>query len=248
MYSKLFDDKMASCGAGEVRRPKTGGKRAQASQPFTILPQEKIDYFLVLDFEGVNNKHLGGPDIMEIIEFPVVKVNAVTFKTEAVFHTYVQPTIHPKLNPVCTEITGITQEMVDGQPTLPQVLELLDKWMRDEKLLDKGITTCFVTCGNWDLNTCLPVQCKYQKLGYPDYLRRWINVKDLFERITGKSRKRNGMGMVGMLRELGLKLDGRHHSGIDDSKNIAKILATLASREPERLGKGLVNPKLKNII
>ena len=235
-------EKMASGGVVEGRR---GGKRPQANQPYTILPQEKVDYFLVLDFEGVNNKHLGGPDIMEIIEFPVVKVNAGTLQTEAVFHTYVQPTIHPKLNPVCTEITGITQEMVDGQPTLPRVLEMLDKWMRDEKLLDKGVTTCFVTCGNWDLNTCLPVQCKYQKLHYPDYLRRWINIKDAFERITGKSRKRNGM--AGMLQELGLKLEGRHHSGIDDSKNIAKILATLAGKEPERLGKGLVNPKLKNI-
>ena len=236
---------MASCGAVEVRKPKAGGKRPQTSQPYTILPEEKIDYFLVLDFEGVNNKHLGGPDIMEIIEFPVLKVNALTFKTEAIFHTYVQPTIHPKLNPVCTEITGITQEMVNGQPTLPEVLNRLDKWMRDEKLLDKGVTTCFVTCGNWDLNTCLPVQCTYQKLCYPDYLKRWINIKDIFERITGKSRKR--YGMAGMLKELNLKLEGRHHSGIDDSKNIAKILATLASKEPERLGKGLVNPKLKNI-
>lgn len=239
---------MASGGAVEVRKTRTGGKRPrpQANQPYTILPEEKIDYFLVLDFEGVNNKHLGGPDIMEIIEFPVVKVNAQTFKAEAVFHSYIQPTIHAKLNSVCTEITGITQEMVDGQPTLPQVLEMLDKWMREEKLLDKGVTTCFATCGNWDLNTCLPIQCKYQKLDYPDYLRRWINVKDIFERITGKSRK--GNGMAGMLKELDLKLEGRHHSGIDDSKNIAKILATLASKEPERLGKGLVNPKLKNTM
>lgn len=234
---------MASRGAAEVWKTKTGGKRPQGSQPYTILPQEKIDYFLVLDFEGVTNKHLGGPDIMEIIEFPVIKVNALTFKTEAVFHSYVQPTIHPKLNPICTEITGITQEMVNGQPTLPRVLEMLDKWMREEKLLDKGVTTCFVTCGNWDLNTCLPVQCKYQKMEYPDYLKRWINIKDSFERIIGK--KRNGM--KGMLRELDLKLDGRHHSGIDDSKNIAKILATLASKEPQMLGKGLVNPKLKNV-
>ena len=235
---------MASGGAVGIRKP-TGGRKPHSNHPYTILPQERVDCFLVLDFEGVNNKHLGGPDIMEIIEFPVVKVNARTFETEAIFHSYVQPTIHPKLNPVCTEITGITQGMVDGQPTLPRVLEMLDKWMRDEKLLDKRIVSCFVTCGNWDLNTCLPVQCKYQALDYPDYLRRWINIKDEFERITGKSRKRNGM--AGMLKELDLKLEGRHHSGIDDSKNIAKILATLASKDPERLGKGLVNPKLKNI-
>ena len=231
-------------GAGSKPPKGSGQSGGQQNRQYTVLLQEKIDYFLVLDFEGVNNKHLGGPDIMEIIEFPVLKVNATTFITEAIFHTYVQPTIHPKLNPVCTEITGITQEMVDGQPKLPEVLDMLDKWMKAEKLLDKGVTTCFVTCGNWDLHICLPVQCHYQHIEYADYLRRWVNIKDLFERIEGKK----AYGMAGMLKDLGLKLDGRHHSGIDDSKNIAKILTTLASKEPMELGRGLVRPKLRNKI
>jgi len=30
--------------------------------------------------------------------------------------------------------------------------------------------------------------------------------------------------MAGMLNILGMKLDGRHHSGIDDCRNIAKIV------------------------
>ncbi len=51
---------------------------------------------------------------MKIIEFPVLKVNGHTLETESVFHSYVQPTIHTTLNPVCTEITGITQYTVGG--------------------------------------------------------------------------------------------------------------------------------------
>lgn len=35
--------------------------------------------------------------------------------------------------------------------------------------------------------------------------------------------------MVGMLEYLGIKLEGRHHSGIDDTKNIAKILLRIIS-------------------
>lgn len=35
--------------------------------------------------------------------------------------------------------------------------------------------------------------------------------------------------MVGMLEGLNLKLDGTHHSGIDDSKNIAKIAHSLVN-------------------
>ena len=116
-------------------------------------PREKMDYFLVLDFEGVINKDPGCPDVMEIIEFPVLKVNAQSFVTESIFHTYVRPVIHPILNPVCTEITGITQAMVEGQPTLEQGLLSLDDWMKKEGLLGGDIKFCFVTCGDWDLKT-----------------------------------------------------------------------------------------------
>ena len=227
---------MASRRSGEGSKPKM-----KPGKPcYDLLPEERVDYFLVLDFEGVNNKYHGGPDIMEIIEFPVLKVNAQTLETESIFHSYVQPTIHTQLNPVCTEITGITQAMVSGQPTLPEVLKLLDNWMKAERLLEEGVTTCFVTCGDWDLKTGLPTQCKYQKIDYPEYLRKWVNIKDIFMELTGTK----GFSMKTMLKDLHLELEGRHHSGIDDSKNIAKILKTLAGRDPTKLRQGFVQPKV----
>jgi hypothetical protein len=36
--------------------------------------------------------------------------------------------------------------------------------------------------------------------------------------------------MTGMLRGLGLTLEGRHHSGIDDCRNIANVVRALAQR------------------
>ena len=36
--------------------------------------------------------------------------------------------------------------------------------------------------------------------------------------------------MTGMLRGLGLTLEGRHHSGIDDCRNIANVVRALAVR------------------
>jgi inhibitor of KinA sporulation pathway (predicted exonuclease) len=56
-----------------------------ASSLITIEPQN-YDYFLVLDFEATCDE---GRKIhpIEIIEFPVLKINARTFQCESTFHT-----------------------------------------------------------------------------------------------------------------------------------------------------------------
>ena len=104
---------------------------------------------------------------------------------------------------------------------------MFDQWMITENLKDNA-NICFVTCGDWDLKTMLPGQCKYLEVDVPQYFRKWMNVKTAFSNITGLK----AIGKVPMLQQLGLTLEGRHHSGIDDSKNIAKILKELVKRSP----------------
>ncbi|KAF7253392.1 ERI1 exoribonuclease 3 [Varanus komodoensis] len=87
----------------------------------------------------------------EIIEFPILKLNGRTMEIESTFHMYVQPVVHPQLTPFCTELTGIIQAMVDGQPSLQQVLVRVEEWMAKEGLLDPSVKSIFVTCGDWDL-------------------------------------------------------------------------------------------------
>ena len=205
---------------------------------FEQLGAERVDYFLVLDFEGAFIDDEGSPNVTEVIEFSVLKINATTLRTESEFHTYVQPIIHPRLNSKCTEITGITQGMVDGKPILPDVLKQLDDWMKSEGLLSPKVKFIFVTCGDWDLKSCISTNCDYLKLEYQDYLKRWINIKTYFGDLMGKK----GFGMKSMLEDLGLSLDGRHHSGIDDCRNIAKILVTLIKRGSS-LRNGWVKPR-----
>ncbi len=50
-----------------------------------IKPQN-YDYFLVLDFEATCDQERKIHPI-EIIEFPVLKINARTFQCESIFHT-----------------------------------------------------------------------------------------------------------------------------------------------------------------
>ncbi|CAF4672976.1 unnamed protein product, partial [Rotaria magnacalcarata] len=48
--------------------------------------QQSYDYFLVLDFEATCDEERKIHPI-EIIEFPVLKINARTFQCESTFHT-----------------------------------------------------------------------------------------------------------------------------------------------------------------
>ena len=68
----------------------------------------KYNYYCVLDFEATCDdvKRLSN---QEIIEFPVVVVDAHTFEVTAEFHKYVRPVWNPVLTKFCTELTGILQ-------------------------------------------------------------------------------------------------------------------------------------------
>ena len=56
---------------------------------------------------------------------------------------------------------------------------------------------------------------------FPPPFDQWINVKKSFQVLYGM---RHAKGMEGMLRRAGMELEGRHHSGIDDCKNILRIV------------------------
>ncbi|NXB02660.1 ERI3 exoribonuclease, partial [Cnemophilus loriae] len=212
-FSSIVSRKLASHGFGA------------SMAAMSSFPPQRYHYFLVLDFEATCDKPQIHPQ--EIIEFPILKLNGRTMEIESTFHMYVQPVVHPQLTPFCTELTGIIQGMVDGQPSLQQVLERVDEWMAKEGLLDPSVKSIFVTCGDWDLKVMLPGQCQYLGLPVADYFKQWINLKKAYSFAMGSWPKN---GLLDMNKGLNLQHIGRPHSGIDDCKNIANIMKTLAHR------------------
>ena len=138
---------------------------------------------------------------------------------DKIFHHYCQ--IDTPLTEFATKLTGITQEMCDNGKPFKQVVYLFKKWLKDNNFNDQN--SVIVTCGDWDFKTAFPKQCWYSKIKVPSYCRNWYNVKHVFERTY----KIKAGGMPSMLNYLKIKLDGKHHSGIDDAKNIAKICIAL---------------------
>ena len=177
----------------------------------------------VLDFEAncLKDKILYP---QEIIEIPVIAYDTSTDKVIGQFHQYCRP--FTQITPFCTELTGITQEMVDQGDTFEFTLKKLGMWIHG-MTNEKKEEYIFVTCGDWDLKTALVGHCKYLKLKVPKNMREWCNIKNIFFETIGKKPG----GMMNMLRILNIKHTGRHHSGIDDVRNILEIARELTRKK-----------------
>ena len=211
------------------------------------------DYICVLDFEATcwyeNSNH-------EIIEFPSVLLkwdndqlqdnsnqydsnqdnsnqydsnqdnsNKDThgLKEIARFQQFVKPLNNPCVSDFCTELTGITQKQVNNGIDLKSAIEAHLKWITD---ITKSKNVTIVTCGDWDLNKMLPLDLKNISYEPNELYARYANIKDLFKIATGIK----GTGMKKMLDKLNLNIEGRHHSGIDDCHNIARIFIELVKK------------------
>lgn len=189
--------------------------------------EQNFDYFLILDFEATcDSPRQIYP--MEIIEFPVLKINAKTFEVEDEFHRYVRPTINPILSPFCTQLTGIIQEMVDDSDRFYQVVNKFEDWLQQNKLIDEKqnplVRFTFITCGDWDLKKILPLQCRLVGYEIPKYMTHWINVKKSFTDQVRHWPKSQAY----LVEYFGITAIGRAHSGIDDCYNLAAIVREIA--------------------
>jgi len=215
---------MTTSGRRRLRPRARAAQRPVAAPAADTGAAPIFDSFAVLDFEATCED---GRRIkpQEVIEFPLVLVDA-TGSTVGEFRSYVRPVCHPRLSAFCTNLTGITQASVDEAPEWSKVLHMAQTWL-DGQLATAGFLNCaFVTCGDWDLKTMIGEQCGVSGEHVPARFRQWINIKHLFERLT----KQAGGSMPRMLELLHLKLEGRHHSGLDDCRNIARILQVLLRR------------------
>ena len=86
-----------------------------------------------------------------------------------------RPVRHSLLSVFCTELTGITQDVVASEDDFAKVIADFNAWLAAESVIDSRFT--FVTCGDWDLKTMLPNQCSDVGASVPDYFSRWINLK-----------------------------------------------------------------------
>jgi len=180
-----------------------------------------LKHLLIWDLEGKD----------EIIEFPVIVIDAMAKREVGRFQRYVRPT---KLFSGCT--------LTPDSPAVlfRTVLEEFDSWL--STVIGVGLQgvggtsprAAFVTCGDWDCkHVC--TQCGICGIPLPAAFRQWVNIKRSYAELYGGEFR----GMKSMLARLRL-LDsqgnvrhGFHHLGMHDVENIGRCVLHLLELDVE---------------
>ncbi|MCC3444874.1 MAG: exonuclease domain-containing protein [Microcoleus sp. PH2017_03_ELD_O_A] len=173
-----------------------------------------FDYYLVLDLEATCcDQGSIARNQMEIIEIGAVMVDSTTLTIVDEFQTFVKPVRHPILTEFCTALTSIAQTEVDRAPTYPEASAMLKNWLSG---YPNGV---FGSWGDYDRKQ-FKKDSNFHQLPFPIAYPH-INLKQLFSETQGLPKR---YGMEKALELAALPLEGTHHRGIDDARNIAKLL------------------------
>lgn len=118
-----------------------------------------------------------------------------------------------EISPFCTELTSITQEMIDKDGVeFEEACRILQDYYKSAKRV-------WFSWGNYDRKQ-LVKDCLHRGVEYPmsDY---HFNAKTLYGL---KYKMKNEPGVQKALKHAGLEFEGTHHRGVDDAVNIARLI------------------------
>ncbi|OKI36146.1 DNA polymerase III [Saccharothrix sp. CB00851] len=179
----------------------------------------RVELLNVVDVEATCWEGQPPPgQVNEIIEVGLTTVSLTTGERVAKHRILVRPR-RSAVSPFCTELTGLTQAEVDGGVDFAEACRLL-------AVEHEAGSRPWSSWGDYDRKQ-FRRQCQATGVRYPFGRRHW-NAKLVFTQ-AHELRKRPGMAQA--LEIAGLPLEGRHHSGADDSWNIAALVLQLAERD-----------------
>ncbi|TCR60876.1 3'-5' exonuclease [Bosea sp. BK604] len=153
--------------------------------------------------------------VNEIIEIGICVLDAESGAIGPAHSLMVRPVLS-EVSPFCVELTGIgAGEAASGGGFAEACARLTDEFDAANRL--------WLSWGDYDRKQFMR-DCENKRVTYP-FGPDHINGKALHARLTQPRSKQ--MGMARALEAYGMQLEGRHHRGGDDARNIARIVAQL---------------------
>ena len=129
------------------------------------------------------------------------------------FQTFVRPQRLPRLSSFCRELTGITQQDVDGAPGFPEALRLFMEWLQPSER---------VVLATWSHYDVWQIDLDLKAHGLPQLALPFLDVKKLAARTVG------GKSFEETVRQLAPDAAAvARHRAIADARRTALILSRL---------------------
>ena len=153
---------------------------------------------------------------MEIIEIGAVKLDA-NYEVIDEFERFVYPVINHNLTEFCKNLTTIRQEEVDTAFRFVRVFNDFQDWIGEGR-------HWLCSWGYYDVNQFRKDCERFPTLEFPEWFEtRHKNIKQLF----ADKQQCKPCGIPKALDMLGESFEGTLHRGIDDARNIARVMRRL---------------------
>jgi len=193
-----------------------------------------VDYLVIIDFEAncdCGDSPLITRENQEMIEFPFVVISMIPpyaidphepLSHIRILHQeqhFVKPQYSTHLTSFCTELTGITDEIIEKRGRqLREVMRRFNDYV--EKNL-AGKKFCILTDGEWDIKQLLMRESKNKNIPLKKYFYSFFDLRKEFRKCFPFFSARS---LASMVEHSGLQFVGRHHSGLDDCLTICSLV------------------------
>jgi len=155
--------------------------------------------------------------IVEVIEIGAVKLDD-NYNIVDTFQTYVRPIYVENIGDKCTQLTGITVNMVDNAPRFLEAINKFIDWIKSPAAI----------LYEWSESDHKQLNDEYCRLtGLPELpppINTWVNAQVLFNKAFGVKQRTN---LTQALNIAGIEFDGREHSALYDAINTARLIAVI---------------------
>ena len=173
--------------------------------------------YIIFDLEATcdENKHFN-KEIIEIGAVKITKPLVSHYIEETTFSAFVKPVDNPILTEFCKNLTSIEQLDVDTAKFFPNVISDFIEWMG----------TDYILCSWGFYDRFQLIKDLHNHRLQSDWVNQHISLKHQFADIYDMK----PCSMKKALNIMNVPLNGTHHRGIDDAKNISKIFLKLFTK------------------